>query len=126
MTTVAEPITAPTEAQSIEGFPELLVEAEVPLEDALGRSAEVVIAGKSVALDAGVHKDCAHSVAVFVKPTIGFIHETDDPSSPMVGWQLRVDLQCGECGKPFTVDPSGESRDDGRGAVFTIQPESTE
>ena len=106
--------------------PELLLDADVAVDPSIHRTAEAVVAGKTVGLEGLTAAPCRHAAAVFVKSTVAIIHETEDPATPVVKWQLRVDLQCGECGQAFTVDPAGSSRDDGRGAVFTIQPQPTE
>jgi hypothetical protein len=90
-----------------------------------GVQVDVMVDGVPVPIDwVATPTECAHSLSVLLETVVAFVKEDpEDPAAPAVEWQARVRAQCGECGLPFDIAPTGRvPRDGGRGVVLALRP----
>ena len=91
------------------------------LEEVERPEAEVVVSGRTAPTLSG-DRPCEHSIGLMQRVEVGLIHETLDPTSPMVAWQVKLRLQCSECGIRFRFVGPSEERDFGLAVVLNVVP----
>lgn len=88
--------------------------------------------------DPNARPDCKHAATLNVQTLVAFIRDdrvvegvTEDGQvieqrlpGEVTDWQVRIRARCGECGRPFDVDPASarSPRDNPRGAVLRMTP----